>query len=147
MPIGKYFAVMVATSIKFLNGPIAGFVLGLTYWETTICTIIGMMLTVIIVIILGTTISRLIQKYRKNPPKRFSRRTRFAVNLWQKVGILGIACFTPLFFTPIGGTLLALSFRVSIPKILSTMLLFAVLWGIVLTYLLYQITAFKTLFV
>ncbi len=145
MPFEKYLAVMLATAIKFLNGPIAGLLLGLTWWETAICTIIGMMLTVSIIAFLGTHISSMLQRYRKATPKRFNRRTRVAVKVWQKVGIWGIACLTPLFFTPIGGTLLALSFRVSLIRILLTMLLFAVFWGIVLTLGVYQLVQLKAL--
>ncbi|MDI9870704.1 hypothetical protein [Flectobacillus roseus] len=145
MAIGKYFTVMVATSIKFFNGPIAGLLLELTWWETAVCTILGMMLTVISVLVIGTSVRSLIQKYRKTPAKLFSRRTRFAVKLWKRVGIWGISCFTPLFFTPIGGTLLALSFRVSVLRILVTMSVFAVFWGITLTYALFQLSTLQAL--
>jgi Putative small multi-drug export protein len=146
MTFGKYFTVMLATAIKFFNGPIAGALLGLTWWETAICCVIGMMTTVTIVAFLGNTTQKLISKYRKTKPKLFSKRTRFAVKIWQKLGIWGIAFFTPLFFTPIGGTLLALSFKVSIKKIWFSMFLFAVIWGIVFSYLISQITVLKTLF-
>ncbi len=147
MTFGKYFTVMLATAIKFFNGPIAGILLGLTWWETAICCIIGMMTTVTLITFLGKRIQDLIGKYRKSKPKLFSKRTRFAVKIWKKLGIWGIACFTPLFFTPIGGTLLALSFKVPFSKIFFTMLLFAVSWGIIFSYLIFQITWLKSLFV
>jgi len=147
MTFGKYFTVMLATAIKFFNGPIAGILLGLTWWETAICCIIGMMTTVTLITFLGKRIQTLIAKYRKSKPKLFSKRTRFAVKIWKKLGIWGIACFTPLFFTPIGGTLLALSFKVPFAKIFFTMLLFAVSWGIIFSYLIFQITWLKSLFV
>ncbi len=147
MTFGKYFTVMLATAIKFFNGPIAGILLGLTWWETAICCIIGMMTTVTLITFLGKRIQALIGKYRKSKPKLFSKRTRFAVKIWKKLGIWGIACFTPLFFTPIGGTLLALSFKVPFAKIFFTMLLFAVSWGIIFSYLIFQITWLKSLFV
>ncbi|MDR6560929.1 MULTISPECIES: small multi-drug export protein [unclassified Arcicella] len=147
MTFGKYFTVMLATAIKFFNGPIAGILLGLTWWETAICCIIGMMTTVTLITFLGKRIQALIGKYRKSKPKLFSKRTRFAVKIWKKLGIWGIACFTPLFFTPIGGTLLALSFKVPFSKIFFTMLLFAVSWGIIFSYLIFQITWLKSLFV
>lgn len=146
MTFGKYFTVMLATAIKFFNGPIAGILLGLTWWETAICCIIGMMTTVTLVAFLGNTIQHLLSKYRKSKPKLFSKRTRFAVKIWKKLGIWGIACFTPLFFTPVGGTLLALSFKVPFGKIFFSMFLFAVSWGIIFCYLIYQITWLKSLF-
>ncbi len=146
MSFGKYFTVMVATAIKFFNGPIAGIALDLTWWETAICCVIGMMSAVTIVIFLGNTVQRLIDKYRKTPAKLFSKRTRFAVKIWKKLGIWGIAFFTPLFFTPIGGTLLALSFKVEVKKIWFSMLLFAVIWGVVFSYFVSQVASLKSYF-
>lgn len=146
MTFGKYFTVMLATAIKFFNGPIAGIVLGLTWWETAICCIIGMMTTVTLIALLGSSLQRILAKYRKNQPKLFSKRSRFAVKIWKKLGVWGIACFTPLFFTPVGGTLLALSFKVPFFKIFFSMLLFAVSWGLFFSYLLFQVTWLKELF-
>jgi uncharacterized membrane protein len=146
MPFGKYFTVILATAIKFFNGPIAGILLDLTWQETAICSIIGMMSMVIIMSFLGREIQKMMIKYRKTKSKLFSKRSRFAIKVWQKLGIWGIACFTPLFFTPIGGTLLALSFKVPIPKIIFSMLVFSVFWGISLTYLIFQLTVLKSFF-
>jgi hypothetical protein len=134
MPFGKYFTVIVATTIKFFNGPIAGLLLNLTWWETAVCSIIGMMSAVIIVSFLGEQVQRLIAKYRTKKVVLFSKRSRFAVKIWLKLGVWGIAFFTPLLFTPIGGTLMALSFKVPIPKIIFSMMVFAVFWGIVLSF-------------
>ncbi len=146
MPLGKYFTVILATAIKFFNGPIAGLVLGLTWIETALCSMIGMMATVCLMCLIGLEVRILIKKYRKTKPKLFSKRSRFAVKIWHRLGIWGIAGFTPLFFTPIGGTLLALSFKVPIPKILFSMLVFAVFWGIILTFALFQVSELRHLF-
>ena len=145
MPFGKYFTVILATAIKFFNGPIAGLLLNLTWWETAICSIIGMMTTVVMISFLGKQVQILIRKYRKSKPKLFSRRTRFAVKIWQRLGIWGIACFTPLIFTPIGGTLMALSFKAPIYKIIFSMLVFAVFWGVILCFILFKLAALRTL--
>ena len=146
MPLGKYFTVILATAIKFFNGPIAGLFLDLSWIETALCSIIGMMTMVGLVCFIGLEVRILIEKYRKTKPKLFSKRSRFAVKIWRKLGIWGIACFTPLLFTPIGGTLLALSFKVPIPKILFSMLVFAVFWGIILTFVIFQISELRHLF-
>jgi len=146
MPFGKYFTVIALTALKFFNGPIAGIVMDLTWYETAICSIIGMMAMVTLMSFLGKQIQVWISNYRKTKPKLFSKRSRFAVKIWLKLGIWGIACFTPLFFTPIGGTLLALSFKVPIPKILLSMLVFAVFWGIVLTFAIFQVSELRHLF-
>jgi uncharacterized membrane protein len=146
MPFGKYFTVIALTALKFFNGPIAGIVMDLTWYETALCSIIGMMLMVILMSFLGKQVQVWISNYRKTKPKLFSKRSRFAVKIWLKLGIWGIACFTPLFFTPIGGTLLALSFKVPIPKILFAMLVFAVFWGVVLTFAIFQVSELRHLF-
>ncbi len=142
MPFGKYFTVIVATTIKFFNGPIAGLLLNLTWWETAVCSIVGMMSAVIIVSFLGEQVQRLIAKYRTKKVTLFSKRSRFAVKIWKKLGIWGIAFFTPLLFTPIGGTLMALSFKVPIPKIIFSMLVLAVFWGIILSFVIYKLKSF-----
>ena len=147
MPFGKYFTVIALTALKFFNGPIAGIVMDLTWYETAICSIIGMMLMVTVMSFLGKQVQVWISNYRKTKPKLFSKRTRFAVKIWLKLGIWGIACFTPLFFTPIGGTLLALSFKVPIPKILFSMLVFAVFWGVILTFAIFQVSELRHLFI
>ena len=146
MPFGKYFTVIALTALKFFNGPIAGIVMDLTWYETAICSIIGMMLMVTLMSFLGKQVQIWVSNYRKTKPKLFSKRSRFAVKIWLKLGIWGIACFTPLFFTPIGGTLLALSFKVPIPKILFAMLVFAVFWGVVLTFAIFQVSELRHLF-
>jgi uncharacterized membrane protein len=146
MPFGKYFTVIALTALKFFNGPIAGIVMDLTWYETAICSIIGMMLMVTLMSFLGKQVQGWISNYRKTKPKLFSKRTRFAVKIWLKLGIWGIACFTPLFFTPIGGTLLALSFKVPIQKILFSMLVFAVFWGVILTFAIFQVSELRHLF-
>jgi hypothetical protein len=139
MPFGKYFTVIIATAIKFFNGPIAGLLLNLTWWETAVCSIIGMMTTVITVSFLGEQVQMLIAKYRTKKVTLFSKRSRFAVKIWIKLGIWGIAFFTPLLFTPVGGTLLALSFKVPKTKIIFSMLVLALFWGVVLSYIIFNL--------
>lgn len=146
MPFGKYFAVMVATALKFIGGPLTGVSLGISLIETIISTIAGMMVTVTIVAFLGKKVREIINNYRKVKPKLFNKRSRRAVKIWDRFGLIGIACLTPLFFTPIGGTLLAVSFGVPIPKILFWMLVFATFWGIVLTTLIYEIADLRAFF-
>ncbi len=146
MPLEKYWVVILSTAVKFFMGPAAGLGLGLSWLETAVCTIIGMMLTVLMLVFLSNQLNQLVQYFRKGKPKLFSKRTRFAVRLWKKMGIMGIACLTPLFFTPVGGTLLALSFKANKISIITSMLFFAVFWGITITFLLYQIPFLQNYF-
>ncbi|MDF7816839.1 hypothetical protein P1X15_04495 [Runella sp. MFBS21] len=139
MPWAKYSSVILASMLKFFAGPVTGVALGLEWWETTICTIIGMMLSVVLFVFLGTAIQNLIARYRSQKPRLFSKRTRMAVKVWKRAGITGIALLTPLLFTPIGGTLIAVSFKVSRFIIISQMLLWGVIWGVIFTVGVYWI--------
>jgi hypothetical protein len=51
-------------------------------------------------------------------PKKFSKTSRLAVKAWNKMGLWGIAILTPLLISPIGGALLAVSFRVRTRKVI-----------------------------
>lgn len=141
----KYLGVMVPSMLKFLLGPLAGVALKLSWWETLFCTIAGMMISVLVVVFLGKAIRKGWQHFRKTPPKRFTKNSRRAVRVYRKFGIAGIACLTPLIFTPIGGTLIATSFNVAPIRILFWMAVFALLWGIVLTLAIYHIPGLQHL--
>jgi len=143
MPWAKYISVVLASMLKFVAGPLAGIALRLSWWETAICTVVGMMLSVVIFVFLGTAIQQLMSRYRKEKPKLFSKRTRLAVRVWKKSGMTGIAILTPLLFTPIGGTLIAVSFKVPRLTIILQMLLWGVVLGVIITLAVYK---FRDLF-
>lgn len=134
MPFGKYITVVTASMLKFIGGPLAGLALQLSMIETAICTIIGMMLTVNVVLFLWQTVQLLLNKKgNSKKSKVFNKRTRLAVSVKRKLGLWGIAFLTPLLFTPIGGTLISVSFRYPKLEILSKMLVSAIIWGILQT--------------
>jgi uncharacterized membrane protein len=138
MPWAKYISVVLASMVKFVAGPLAGLALSLSWWETALCTVMGMMLSVFIFIFLGNAIQQLIGRYRKKKPKLFSKRTRMAVRVWKRSGMTGIAILTPLLFTPIGGTLIAVSFKVPKYTIIAQMLLWGIIWGVIMSFGLFQ---------
>lgn len=142
MPWAKYISVVLASMVKFVAGPVTGIALGLKWWETALCTVVGMMLSVIVFLFLGTAIQHLISRYRKQKPPLFSKRTRLAVRVWKKSGMTGIAFLTPLLFTPIGGTLIAVSFKVPRLTIIAQMLLWGVILGVVITLVVYEFRSF-----
>jgi uncharacterized membrane protein len=142
MPWAKYISVVLASMVKFVAGPVAGVALGLEWWETTICTVVGMMLSVVIFLFLGTAIQHLISRYRKQKPPLFSKRTRLAVRVWKKSGMTGIAFLTPLLFTPIGGTLIAVSFKVPRLTVIAQMLFWGVVLGVIITLVVYEFRSF-----
>jgi uncharacterized membrane protein len=147
MPIYlKYLTVILTSSLKFVGGPLAGVALRMGLAETAICVSIGMMLTVILFVFLSDIIQVFINKYRTQKPKLFSRRSRYAVKIWQRFGMSGIAFLTPLLFTPIGGTLIAISFKVNKLKIVYSMLISAVFWAIVQTLFFFYLSDLKRFF-
>ena len=147
MQWGAYFAVMAASSIKFVAGPITGFGIGLSMLETILCTWLGMMTTVTIMLTVGRFLVQQISRLRDQKPKLFSGRARYAVRVWQRFGIIGIAVMTPLLFTPIGGSLLALSFKVPTLRVLFFMALSGIFWAIVFTAMMYQLTFVRELLI
>ncbi|AEI50079.1 hypothetical protein [Runella slithyformis] len=138
MPWAKYISVVLASMVKFVAGPLAGVALSLSWWETALCTVVGMMLSVVIFVFLGSAIQQLIGRYRKKKPKLFSKRSRLAVRVWKRSGMTGIAILTPLLFTPIGGTLIAVSFKVPKHTIIAQMLLWGIIWGVIMSFGLFQ---------
>jgi uncharacterized membrane protein len=147
MQWGAYFAVMAASSVKFVAGPLAGFGLGLSMVETIVCTWVGMMTTVTVMLTIGRFLVQQISRLRVQKPKLFSGRARYAVRVWQRFGIIGIAVMTPLLFTPIGGSLLALSFKVPTARVLFFMAVSGIFWAIVFTVMMYQLTFVRDLII
>lgn len=147
MQWGAYFAVMAASSVKFVAGPLAGFGLGLSMGETIVCTWVGMMTTVTVMLTVGRFLVQQISRLRVQKPKLFSGRARYAVRVWQRFGIIGIAVMTPLLFTPIGGSLLALSFKVPTARVLFFMAVSGIFWAIVFTVMMYQLTFVRDLII
>lgn len=130
-----YLAVMGATALKFIGGPLTGLALGLTWYETALCTWLGMMLTVSVVLGLGHRLQTWYFKYKKPKGLVVSKRLRTAVKIWKMFGIQGIAFMTPLLFTPIGGSLLALSFRAPLLRIWTFMAIYGAIWALALSSL------------
>lgn len=147
MQWGAYFAVMAASSIKFVAGPLTGFGLGLSMLETIVFTWVGMMFTVTVMLTIGRFLVQQIARIRVQRPKLFSGRVRYAVSIWQRFGIKGIAVMTPLLFTPIGGSLLALSFKVPTPRVLFFMAISGIFWSVIFTVLFYQLTFIRDLLI
>lgn len=130
-----YIKVVVMSGVKFIFGPIYGVVdQHLSLLETIIFTIVGMMLSVIIVTYLGEFIRRkLFPNKNDSNTIKVNKKRRNIVKIWNKHGVKGVAFLTPLLFSPIGGTLIAVSFGAKRKDIFLYMFLSAVLWGIVLS--------------
>lgn len=131
--IAEYTAVAFASTLKFIGGPLTGAALGLSWWETTLCSTAGMMGTVAMVTAFGETFELVMRKRRTQRPKRFSRRSRLAVRLHRRTGVFGLALLTPILFSPPFGTAIALSFKPKKVHLFLAMLASGLLWGVVLS--------------
>lgn len=136
----KYLSVAAASTLKFFGGPITGVILKLTWIETALCSVAGMMFSVFLLTFVGKGIQSLVKKYRKSAPKKFSRTNRIAVNIWKKFGIIGIAFLTPPLFTPIFGPILAVAFKVPRASIFLWMFVSATVWGLGISYIAHKMT-------
>ena len=133
--IGKYLAVVGLSMFKFIFGPALGESLSLTVYENATLTVVGMMLTVVVVQLLGQRVrGRLILFFYKNK-KVFSKRNRRIVQVWRSYGMWGVAILTPVLFSPPGGALIAVSFGERFGRVFSLMLISAVFWAIVFSIL------------
>lgn len=68
--------------------------------------------------------------------------TRRTVRVWNRRGLIGIAFFTPVLFSPVGGALIAASFGEDKKKIILYMFLSACFWAPVTTLFMDQIISF-----
>ncbi|MEB2780723.1 hypothetical protein U3A58_09995 [Algoriphagus sp. C2-6-M1] len=127
---------------KFLAGPVLGSAAGYSVVENVLITIAGMMTSVVIFTLIGSKIKMLFKrKFISKPKLVFSKKNRRIVQLWRKYGEIGIAFFTPIFLTPIGGTLIMVSFGVRKRHIYFHMLWSASLWAVVLSLSIDQLLA------
>ena len=152
-PISEYIAVALASAFKFVGGPLAGMAMGLTWLETTVCSTVGMMLTVLL-ITYGSSLFRRLSALRGFPrvkgwahapkwffksPKQFSKTTRLAVKVKNRLGLWGVAFLTPFLFTPVLGTFIALSFRFPKHEIVQKMLVCGLLAGFLQTMVIHYL--------
>jgi hypothetical protein len=144
--LGKYVAVMLASTLKYLGGTFTGYALGLHWVETALCSTIGMMFTVLVINYAGTPLRNLLDRYRKNKPRRFTRFNRLAVKVWSIFGTKGIAFLTPALFTPPLGGALLVAFRAPRSKGFFWMLISGLTWGVVFTLLVYQLDEVRSWF-
>ena len=142
--IVKYALVYFWSMLKFIFGPAFGLAANLHPLETGILTVLGMMTSVFVISIIGENVRKWIIKKIYKGSKPGESKSRRINKILKAHGLKGVAFLTPLLLTPIVGTILALSLGESRKKIFVYMLISAVFWSIVLTFLAYQ---FKELFI
>ena len=139
MNFAKYISVIAISMLKFAGGPLTGLALKLAWVETAICSIIGMMITVLLIVFSSDFIQKLWTRFfpKKEKVRKFTKLNRLAIKTRRKFGLVGIALLTPILFTPIGGAALAMAFRYEKREIILQMLISAVAWAIVQTLFFY----------
>ena len=137
--LATFFGIYLLCLFKFIAGPLLGTAAGYSVLEIELVTISGMMTSVIGFTYLGDWIKNTWTiKIRKNP-KKFTKRTRNIIKIWQKFGVYGIAALTPIVLTPIGGTILLSSFGIDKQKIITTMLVSGLIWAFIVAVSIKQI--------
>lgn len=126
-----FSGVYLPSMLKFFFGPVSGYALKLNIITSIIATIAGMM-TVVLAFAYGGDWIRMniFQRFFPNR-KKFSDRNKRFITIWRKYGIVGTAFLTPLLLTPIGGSLLAVSFATPRNKFIFYMFLSACGWSVV----------------
>jgi hypothetical protein len=135
MNFAKYISVIAISMLKFAGGPLTGLALKLGWIETAICSAIGMMITVTLIVFSSDFIQKMWARVspKKEKAKKFTKMNRLAIKTRRKFGLIGIAFLTPLLFTPVGGAVLATAFRYEKREIIIQMLISAVVWAIIQT--------------
>ncbi|PZV82960.1 hypothetical protein CLV31_108160 [Algoriphagus aquaeductus] len=129
-----FFGIYFLSLFKFIAGPVLGSAAGYQPWQMMGVTILSMMSSVTIFTFLGDRLKKIYQSKIGSKKKLFTRRNRNIVSVWSKYGELGIAFLTPILLTPIGGTLILVSFGTQKRRIFTYMFLSAVIWAAFFSY-------------
>ena len=133
----KSIPVFLSSMLKFILGPTLGYGAKLNPLTTILATVGGMMSSVLAFTYFGEWLrTKVLHRFFKHR-KKFSARNRKVVMLWKKYGLTGVAALTPLILTPIGGTILAVSFGSPKEKIIFFMMISAVAWAVLFTVIIY----------
>ena len=132
----KGFSVYFSSMIKFIFGPLGGYAAKFNIITTILLTVAGMMTIVLAFAFFGDFIrQRVLRRFINN--KKFSERNRKYVTIWRRYGLLGVAALTPILLTPIGGTILAISFGTHRNKLILYMFVSASVWAVIFSIVVY----------
>ncbi|WP_266203148.1 hypothetical protein [Pontibacter kalidii] len=125
--------------VKFIGGPLAGVAAGLTYLESVLLTIAGMMTTVVIFSIVGRAFAKWWSaRQRAKNASVFNKKNRRIVKVWKSYGVVGVAFLTPVIFSPILGTVVVAVLGASRKQIFIHMLWSAIVWSTVLNLVVFE---------
>ncbi|MTI22149.1 hypothetical protein E1176_14050 [Fulvivirga sp. RKSG066] len=133
----KILTVYLLTMVKFIAGPTLGYASGFSLFVTIAITVAGTMTSVLLFTFLGQLLREKVLKRIFRKRRVFTPRNRRFVKIWNKYGLIGVTCLTPIIFTPIGGTVLLTSFGSPKKKIISWMFVWAVVWAVIFSSAIY----------
>ncbi len=123
--LGIYFLSL----FKFIAGPVLGYAAGYGVFGSIAVTVAGMMTSVFLFTLVGSKFKAYLKlRFNKKKPI-FSKKNRALVKIWKKYGEDGIVIITPLVLTPIGGTLIMISFGAKKRNIFLKMFLSSLFWA------------------
>lgn len=133
----KAIPVFLSSALKFILGPIEGYFAKLHFVTTFVSTVSGMMLSVVAFTYFGDWLrKRLLRRFFHTKNLEEKTHTKFR-DFIKTYGLSGVAFLTPLFLTPIGGTIIAVGMGKPKNKIIIFMLISACAWALVFTFLSY----------
>jgi hypothetical protein len=136
--IVRAIPVYFASMLKFIFGPLGGYAARLTLLTTILSTVAGMMTVVLVIVFFGDWLrDKIVHRFFKNRQSSFADRDKKFAGIWKKYGIVGVAALTPILLTPIGGTLLAISFGAPKDKVIFYMFLSASIWAVIFSAAIY----------
>ena len=135
----KYLTVYLLSMVKFVAGPLTGIATGLSYGETALFTMCGMMTVVLLFTLIGKPLRGFMKRTIWKRKKRFTRRNRQFVIIWKRWGLKGVCFLTPLILTPIGGAVLANLFGGRKKQIIMYMLVSASFWSCIISGILFSL--------
>jgi membrane protein DedA with SNARE-associated domain len=130
--------VFLPSMLKGILGPLGGYVAGLNIATTIIASVAGMMTSVALVTYAGDWLKKhVFDRFRKkkevNPVTDAPRKPTYFRRLLARYGLGGVAFFSPLFLTPIAGSIIAVGLGKPKEKILFYMFVSASGWAIIFT--------------
>jgi predicted DNA repair protein MutK len=135
----KAVPIFFLTMLKVIFGPTLGYAARLNIITTILVTFSGMMASVLLFTFFGTWLrEKILHRFENKNQKRFTPKKRKLVTLWKKYGLVGVAVLTPLLLTPIGGTIVAVSFGSPKQKIILYMLVSAAIFAVGMTFAIYE---------
>lgn len=123
--LGIYFICL----FKFIGGPVLGTAAGYSVIEIVSVTLLGLMTSVIAFTFIGAFLREQYFLIFKPNHKIFTSKNRKIVKIWQRFGPIGVAAITPLFLSPIVGTLIMNAFGVKKKKIFIYMFTSGLFWA------------------